>query len=118
MDKSARAKIIVDQVLALDQKFGRPTPPRTVQSTCRTRSISDDPRWEARWSIEYEKDPEGEMWDLVELFVYRQPRMTVAVRGEQVVPRFYIPVDELRRAGLYDRIRAIVHVPDTMPVPL
>jgi len=34
------------------------------------------------------------------------------------VPRFYIPVDELRRAGLYDRIRAIVHVPDTMPVPL
>jgi len=34
------------------------------------------------------------------------------------VPRLYIPVDELRRAGLYDRVRAIVDVHRTMPVPL
>ena len=91
MDKTARAKLIVDQVLALDPKFGQTAPPRTVQSTARTRLISDDPRWEARWSIESEKDSAGDLWDLFELSVYGQPRMTAAVRKDVVTPRFYIP---------------------------
>lgn len=109
VDKSARAKIIVDQVLALDPKFGKAAPPRSAQSTSRTRSISDDPRWEARWSIEYEKGSDGEMWDLVELFVYRQARMTVAVRGEQVIPRFFIP-------GKWEQIFFPFDSADTVPI--
>lgn len=66
-------------------------PSSIAQSTSRTRLISDDPRWEARVSYEYEKDAAGDAWDLLELFVYRQPRMTAAVRGEVVNLRFYIP---------------------------
>jgi hypothetical protein len=91
LDKPTRAKMITDHVLSLDAKFGKAAPPRSLQSTSRTRLISDDARWEVRWSIEYEKGSDGQMWDLVELFVYRQPRMTAVVRGDVVIPRFYIP---------------------------
>lgn len=91
MDKAARAKVIVDRIIALDEKYGRTVPPRSRQSTSRTRQVSDDPRWEAKWSIEYEKDKTGEVWDLLELSVYGQARMTAIRRGEDVVPRYYIP---------------------------
>jgi hypothetical protein len=109
VDKPTRAKIIVDQVLALEPKFGKAAPPRSLQSTSRTRLISDDPRWEARLSYEYEKDAAGDAWDLLELFVYRQARMTVAVRGEQVVPRFFIP-------GKWEEIFIPFDNADTVPL--
>ena len=92
LDKATRAKLIIDHVLALDDKFGSAAPPRTIQSMARTRIISDEPaRWQARWSIEYEKGADGELWDLFELFVYGQARMTSVRRGDEVIPRFYIP---------------------------
>jgi hypothetical protein len=109
VDKPTRAKIIVDQVLALEPKFGKAAPPRSLQSTSRTRLISDDPRWEARLSYVYEKDAAGDAWDLLELFVYRQARMTVAVRGEQVVPRFFIP-------GKWEEIFIPFDNADTVPL--
>jgi hypothetical protein len=109
MDKPTRAKIIVDHVLSLDERFGTTVPPRSVRATCRTRLISDDPRWEARWSIEYEKDPAGDAWDLFELFVYRQARMTAVVRGDVVVPRFYIP-------GKWEPIFLYTDGSDTVPL--
>jgi hypothetical protein len=109
MDKQIRAQMIVDHILALDPKFGKPAPPRSLQSASRTRLISDDPRWEARVSFEYEKDSAGDPWDLLELFVYRQARMTVAVRGDQVVPRFFIP-------GKWEEIFIPFDNADTVPL--
>lgn len=91
MDKNRRAKFIVDHVLRLDDKHGYIAPPRSAHSTSPTRMISDDPRWEARYSKRHEKDRAGNEWDLFELFVYKQPRLTAVVRGDEVVPRFYIP---------------------------
>ena len=101
--------MIVDHVLALDDRFGRTVPPRSAQSTARTRMISDDPRWEARYSFEYEKDSGGDAWDLFELFVYGQRRMTAAVRGDQVVPRYYIP-------GRWEPIFIPIEIFDTVPL--
>lgn len=109
MDKATRAKIIIDQVLSLDEKFGRTVPPRSLQSTSRTRQISDDPRWVVRWSIEYEKGPDGELWDLFELSIYNQPRMTAVRRGDEVVPRFYIP-------GKWEPIFLVIDPSDTTPL--
>lgn len=109
MDKATRAKLIADHVLALDAKFGRTVPPRSPQSTSRTRLISDDPRWEARYSFDYEKDSAGETWDLLELWVYRQHRLTVVIRGDRVVPRFYIP-------GKWEPIFIDFDVVDTVPL--
>jgi hypothetical protein len=109
MDKQVRAKMIADQILALEPKFGKAAPPRSLQSTSRTRLVSDDPRWEARISYEYEKDSAGDAWDLLELFVYRQARMTVAMRGEQVTPRFFIP-------GKWEQIFIPFDSGDTVPL--
>jgi hypothetical protein len=83
--------MIADHIISLDDKFGRASPPRSPESTSRTRLITDDPRWEARWSFEYQKDSTGDLWDLLELFVYGEQRMTAAVRGDQVIPRFFLP---------------------------
>jgi hypothetical protein len=109
MDKQIRAEMIVDQILALEPKFGKAAPPRSLQSTSRTRLISDDPRWEARVSFEYEKDSAGNAWDLIELFVYRQARMTVAVRGDPGVPPFFNP-------GNWEEIFIPFDSADTVPL--
>jgi hypothetical protein len=91
MNKQERAGSIVQRVLSLDAKFGKTIEPRSGNSTSRTRLISDDPRWEARVSFAYEKGPSGEPWDLVELFVYGQPKMTAAVHRNGINLRYYIP---------------------------
>jgi hypothetical protein len=109
MDKPARATLIVNSIISLDEKYGRPIPPRSPRSTCRTRQVSDDPRWEARWSIAYEKGEDGEFWDLIELSVYGQPRMTAVKRGDEVVPRFYIP-------GKWEPIFLPFDTNDTVPL--
>ena len=91
MNKQERARIIVNDVLSRDKKFGKTVEPRSQNSTSRTRLISDDPRWKARVSFEYEKDSSGRLWDLFELFAYGQARMTAAIRGNEVKLRYYVP---------------------------
>lgn len=91
MNKQERARIIVKDVLSRDRKFGKTVEPRSPDSTSRTRLISDDPRWEARVSFDYEKDSSGKLWDIFELFAYGQRRMTAAIRGGQMKLRYYIP---------------------------
>jgi hypothetical protein len=110
LDKQERAKLIVGRILALDERFGQVAPPRTVKSTSKTRMISDQPSlWNARWSKEYETGPDGNAWDLLELFIYGQARMTAIARGEEVVARYYIP-------GKWEPIFLIFDPNDTVPL--
>ena len=60
-------------------------------------------------SPEYEKDSSGELWDLFELSVYGQARMTVAIRGEEINLRYYIP-------GNWEPIFTIEDSFDTVPL--
>jgi hypothetical protein len=109
LDKPTRAKIIVDHIFTREDQFWRPAPPRTLDSTSLTRVISDDHRWEARWSFEDEQDSDGNAWDLVELFVHRQPALVAVVRGGDVIPRFFIP-------GQWERMFIDADVFDTVPL--
>ena len=38
-----------------------------------------------------QKGPDGELWDLIELSVYGQPRMTALFRGDAVELRMFLP---------------------------
>lgn len=71
--------------------------------------ISNDRRWEARVSFEYEKDAAGNSWHLFELSIYNQQRMTAVFREEEVVPRYYIP-------GKWEPIFIPIDVMDTVPL--
>ena len=84
-------------------------PPRPLQSTFRVRLITDNPIWQAHWSIEYENYSNGDVWDLFELSVHGQPALAAAVCGEHVIPRFYIP-------GTWERIFIDVDGSDTVPL--
>jgi hypothetical protein len=110
MDKIERARIIVDQVLALEPRIGRHGPPRAHHTTIPTRLISGDPSWEARISRGYASDQNGgEPWDLFELSVYGQQQLTAVVRGQDIVLRQYLP-------GLWERIFLMIDVGDTTPL--
>ena len=109
MDKPTRAKLIIDLVLALDEKFGRSVPPRSLSSTSRVRLITDNPIWQAQWTIEHETGPDGEAWDLFELAVHGQPALTAGMRGDRVVPRYYIP-------GKWEQIFIETDLSDTVPL--
>lgn len=108
MNKDTRAHMIVDHVLNLNETFGRPGPPRSVHTKSPCRIISGDCRWEARLSPKYEKDSSGELWDLFELFVYGQARMTVAIRNDEIKLRYYIP-------GKWEPIFIVLDSFDTVP---
>jgi len=109
IDKTTRARMIVEGVLALDSKFGQVDAPRSIHATKPGRLISDDPRWKARVSPSYEQDAAGESWDLFELFIYGQQRLTVVVKGSETVPRFYIP-------GKWEQIFLFFDPNDTVPL--
>lgn len=109
MDKNARARMIIDHVLNMNDTHGRQAPPRSSQSTSPSRIISDDCRWDVRLSLNYEKDAAGELWDLFELSVYGQARMTAAIRGEEINLRYYIP-------GKWEPIFIICDSIDTVPL--
>ena len=109
MDKITRVQIITGQILALDDRWGSVAPPRSPQSTSHTRLISDDPRWQARLSFDYEKDAAGNSWHLLELFAYGDARMTAAVRGDEVMPRYYLP-------GPWEQIFIPADLGDTTPL--
>jgi len=109
--KTERARIIIDKVLALEPRFGRHGPPRSYNTTIPTRLITDEPaRWEARITRGYEKDQDGgENWDLFELSIYGQQRVTAVFRGEELVVRHYLP-------GVWEPIFLIVGSNDTTPL--
>ncbi len=110
MEKIDRAQTIVDHVLALEDRFGRYGPPRAQHTSVPARLISDDPRWEARISRGYEKDRDGgENWDLFELSIYGQQRVTAAFRGQDLILRHYRP-------GVWERIFLIPDTGDTVPL--
>ena len=109
MDKDTRARLIIDHVLNMNDSHGRQSPPRSPQSAALTRIISDKCRWEVRLSKDYEKDSSGESWDLFELSVYGQARMTAAIRGEEIQLRYYIP-------GKCEPIFTICDSFDTVPL--
>ena len=109
MDKDARARLIIDQVLKMNDSHGRKAPPRSPQSAAMTRIISDDCRWEVRLSKDYQKDSSGQSWDLFELSVYGQARMTAAIRGEEIELRYYVP-------GKWEPIFTILDSFDTVPL--
>lgn len=109
MDKLERARIVVDHVLGLDPRFSRHGPPRSAATKAASRLITDDPRWEARISPGYQKAPDGEVWDLFELFVYGQARMTAALNGDQIDLRYFIP-------GKWEPIFTSFDSPDTTPL--
>jgi len=109
MTKNERAHLIVSHVLALDHSHRQVGPPRSGASKIPTRCISNDPRWEARVSPKYEKGDDGELWDLFELFVYGQQRMTAAVKGSELRLRYYLP-------GIWEPIFVIIQPRDTTPL--
>lgn len=110
MNKNERTRIIVDQVLALEDDFGRPGPPRANSTTIPTRVISGDSRWEAHISRGYEKDENGgNNWDLFELFAYGQRRVTAVFRGIELTLRYYRP-------GGWEPIFLIGPTDDTTPL--
>jgi hypothetical protein len=109
MDKVHRARMIIDHVLAHDHLWGRAGPPRSDKSDKPSRIISDGRRWEARMTRADQKDPDGELWDLIELSVYGQPRMTALFRGDDVELRMFLP-------GVWEPIFTIVGTPDTTPL--
>ena len=109
MDKPTRAKMIISHVLELDEKFGRTVPPRSLQSTARVRLITDNPIWQAQWSVEHETDSNGDLWELFELTVHGQPALTASICGATVIPRYYIP-------GTWERIFVEVDGSDTAPL--
>jgi hypothetical protein len=101
MDKVHRARTIIDHVMSLDDRWGRAGPPRSANTNKPSRLISDDCRWEARVTRGDQKGPDGELWDLIELSVYGQPRMTALFRGEDVELRMFL-------SGVWEPIFTIV----------
>ena len=109
MDKTERARVIIDHVLNLNTHFNRAGPPRSDKALDPCRLISDDPRWKARHSPAYDRSASEGPWDLFELFVYGEARMTAAFRGEEIDLRFYRP-------GNWEHIFLIVDPRDTVPL--
>src|SRR4051812_10577148 len=89
MNKLDRAYHIINHVLALDEKRGRPAPPRTETSDKPSRLIADECRWHATLTREDQEGPDGELWDLMQVYVYDQLRMTAAFRGEAIDLRLF-----------------------------
>jgi hypothetical protein len=108
MDKPARAKMIVDYILSLNEQFGRAVPPQSFNSTSKARLISDG-AWHARWTMDHDDNSSGDPWDLFELFVHGQPALTAVLRGDEVVPQFYIP-------GQWERMFIDIDIFDTVPL--
>lgn len=110
MDKQRRALMIINHVENRDDdRWGRSGPPRKENSDKPCRIISDDPRWSARVTREDQPGPDGEPWNLIELSVYGQDRMTAIYRGDQVEIRMFRP-------GAWEPIFTIIDSGDTTPI--
>jgi hypothetical protein len=97
MEKKRRARLILAHVLRLDERFGKNGPPRSINTTREARIISDDCRWHARVSPQYHDDKAGKHWDLLELTVYEEHRLTIVYHGDELEMRLF-------RAGPWEEI--------------
>lgn len=96
MEKKTRARLILAHVLRLNDRFGRDGPPRSSNTTRNARLISDDCRWQARVSQHY-FERAGKPWDILELTVYDEHRLTIAYHGDELEMRLF-------RAGSWETI--------------
>jgi hypothetical protein len=109
MDKTFRARLVIDHVLGLADRYEKSGSPRSDATDRPSRWISDDTRWKARISTEYQMGPDGERWDLFELFVYDELKMTAAMKGELIELRLFRP-------GKWEPIFTLVETSDTTPL--
>jgi hypothetical protein len=89
LDKTRRASIITNRVMALDEKWGKDAPPQTNTCDKPSRLIADECRWHAQVTREHQEGPDGELWDLIQVWAHGQLRMTAVFRGEELIPRLF-----------------------------
>ena len=109
MSHDRRARMIIDHVESRDERWGRSAPPRSDDTQNPSRIISDDPRWSARVTREDQKGPDGQLWDLIQLFVFDELRMTAIYRDEQLQLRLFKP-------GAWEPIFTIKQFADRTPI--
>lgn len=109
MSHDRRARMIIDHVESRDERWGRSAPPRSEDSDKPSRIISDDPRWFAQVTRGDQTGPNGELWDLIQLFVFDELRMTAIYRGEDLELRLFKP-------GAWEPIFTIKQFADRTPV--
>lgn len=90
MNKDERATQIINRIIPMDERRGKPGAPRKAGSDKPSRKITDDPRWYAHLTREDQKGPDGEMWDFIEVYAYEELRMTAAFRGDQIRVPLYL----------------------------
>jgi hypothetical protein len=101
--------MIINHVESLDERWGRAGPPQTDTTEKPSRIISDDPTWVAHLTREHQKGRDGQLWDLIQVFVYDQLKMTAIFRGEQLELRLFVP-------GPWEPFFTIVQSPDRTPL--
>jgi hypothetical protein len=113
ISKTVRTAMIIGHVQARSAEFGRDAEPRAATPELPVRRITDDPRWEALVTKGHTKAKEvgtdGGDWDLFELFVYRERKITAIFRGGEVIVRFYVP-------GPWEPIFIVVQSGDNVPL--
>jgi hypothetical protein len=109
MNKESRARMIIDHVRMRDERWGRDGLPQTHTSDKPSRAISDDPRWVAHVTKGHQPGPDGNLWDLIQVFVYDQLKMTAIFREEDVQLRVFKP-------GTWEAIFTIAQSPDSTPL--
>jgi hypothetical protein len=100
MNKQSRAQIIITNVLSLDPRWGRVGPPRNGRAKP-SRIVTDSHVWHARISPADQKGPDGQIWDLFELFVYDEHRITAIFRDSDIDLRVYLPGEWERLFGIF-----------------
>lgn len=114
MNFEDRCRIIINQVLAREARFGRSA--LTADPDKPGRWISDDARWLAfvvRGHLADGQALAGEdgdgAWDLFQLHCYGQLRLTAHIQDDEVILRLYQP-------GPWERIFFPVDLPDAAPL--
>lgn len=108
MNEIERAKLIVEFVLRMDKRWGKPSAPREG-SDKPSRIITDDPRWYAQLTREDHKGADGELWDWIEVYAYQKRRMAAAFRGDGIRVPVYI-------SGTWESLFCLFDLPQLEPV--
>jgi hypothetical protein len=109
VNKNDRARMIIDHVESRDERWGRAGPPQTRTTDKPSRIISDDPVWVAHVTREHQQGPDGRLWDLIQVFIYGQLKMTAIFRGADLDLRLFKP-------GPWESIFTIIQSPDDTPL--
>jgi hypothetical protein len=109
VNKQRRAGMIINHVQMRDERWGRAGPPQTHTTDKPSRVISDDPMWLAHLTREHQHGPDGQLWDLIQLFVYGELKMTAIFHGEDVELRLFRP-------GPWERTFTIIQSSDQTPL--